>query len=320
MALPQRRTGRIDRDLATQPFWQLGSQQPARKVKRRDLFGAIATAEGAPLGEPELDALSWVIDEWHEQGSPSDGLVRFTWFALGGDLYGKKTAGWSPSGRHRALMRQAIDNLMAVVVTLHSVNVHDGDRQATLRSKVHLIESTAENAEVQRYRTEIEHAQIDREQGKGLSRERRERLDAHGSPLGRLRAGSMEVTLAPWLVQQLLTGAVVFDWRTQRTLSGAAKRLWYQLTAMESEFEPTAFPGERVLMIDLTADFYAAMNLQAARERDNRAALVAAAQRVVAADPVYSVIDVLRRADSSWQLRVIRSVVESQEQLLLDPQ
>lgn len=318
MGLPQRRTGRIDRDLATQPFWQLGAQQPRRKVKRRDLFGAIATAEGAPLGEPELDALSWIIDEWHELGSPTDGLVRFTWFALGTDLYGKRP-GWSPSGRHRALMRQAVDNLMAVVVTLHSINVHDGDRHPTLRSKVHLIESTVENADVERYRDELDHARIDREQGKSLSTERQLRLDAHGEPLGRLRAGSMEVTLAPWLVQQLLTDAVVFDWRTQRKLAGAAKRLWYQLEAMAADFTPSAFPDHLELRVDLTADFYAAMNLQAARARDNRAALAAAAQRVVAADPRYSTVDVSRTDDGSWQLRATRGPAPEPAQLDLLP-
>jgi hypothetical protein len=42
-----------------------------------------------------------------------------------------------------------------------------------------------------------------------------------------------------------MTGAVVLDWRTQCTLSGAVKRLWYQLSALAPEFEPTAFLGRR---------------------------------------------------------------------------
>ncbi|MFN2629119.1 MAG: hypothetical protein ABR569_10835, partial [Gaiellaceae bacterium] len=73
------------------------------------------------------------------------------------------------------------------------------------------------------------------------------------------------------------------DWRTQRQLAGAAKRLWYELSARASEFELIAF-GERCLTIELTDRFFEAMNLQAGRARDNRTALAKAAARVVDAD------------------------------------
>jgi hypothetical protein len=55
----------------------------------------------------------------------------------------------------------------------------------------------------------------------------------------------------------------------------------------------------------LTAEFYAAMNLQAARERDNRAALTSAATCVVAADAAYRTVDVVR-AEGGYVLRVVR--------------
>jgi len=41
-AMSERRTGMIDRDLAIQPFWQLGPQALRKRIQRRDLFGAIA--------------------------------------------------------------------------------------------------------------------------------------------------------------------------------------------------------------------------------------------------------------------------------------
>lgn len=302
MTLSERRTGRIDRDLAVQPFWQLGPQPLRTRVQRRDLFGTIAKADGAPLAEPELDALSWIIDEWHQQGSPSEGRVRFTWYALARDLYGSARPGWSPSGRHRELLRDAIDHLHQVVVTLRSINVHDGDTERTLRSKVHILETVVDHDDVTRYRDDAELARIDDESaGPDVDAGR-----VHAAALGRLRRDSVEVSIAPWLVHQLLTGAVVLDWRTQRKLAGAAKRLWYQLCALAREFEPTGLPGEARITIMLDSDFYAAMHLSATRERDNRAALAAAAQRLVAADDTFRSARIARRDDGTYELRAVR--------------
>ena len=296
----------IDRDLAIQPFWQLGPQPLRKRIQRRDLFGAIAKADGAPLAEPELDVLSWIIDEWHGQGAPIDGLLRFTWYALGCDLYGRARGGWSPSGRHRELMREAIDHLHQVVVTLRSINVNDGDTERTLRSKVHILETVVDHDDVTRYRDEAELARLDSVAPASPPPDAPDAAYQHAAALGRLRRDSVEVTIAPWLVRQLMTGAVVLDWRTQRKLSGAAKRLWYQLSALAPEFEPTAFPNEAALTIVLDGDFYAAMHLQAARERDNRAALAAAARRIVQADPSYVTVDVLRHAEGTYRLRAVR--------------
>ncbi len=297
----------IDRDLAIQPFWQLGPQALRKRIQRRDLFGAIAKADGAPLAEPELDVLSWIIDEWHEQGAPVDGRLRFTWYALGCDLYGRARSGWSPSGRHRELMREAIDHLHQVVVTLRSINVNDGDTERTLRSKVHILETVVDHDDVTRYRDEVELLRMDAAPAPAPVEARGTRHQhQHAAALGRLRHDSVEVTIAPWLVRQLMTGAVVLDWRTQRKLSGAAKRLWYQLSALAPEFEATAFPGEAALTLVLDGDFYAAMHLQAARERDNRAALAAAARRIVQADASYVTVDVVRDPDATYRLRAVR--------------
>lgn len=302
----------IDRDLAIQPFWQLGTQPLRKRIQRRDLFGAIAKAHGAPLAEPELDTLSWIIDEWHQQGAPIDGRIRFTWYALGCDLYARGRPSWSPSGRHRELIKDAIDHLHEVVVTLRSINVNDGDNQRTLRSKVHILETVVDHELVDSYRDELEQA------GQDTTEQKRVRKQ-HAEALGRLRADSVEVTIAPWLVRQLLTGTVVLDWRTQRKLSGAAKRLWYQLSALAPDFEATVFPDVVALTIDLDADFYGAMHLQAERERDNRSALAAAARRVVAADASYRSIEIVRSESGSYALRAIRSLAAQDHNERSDP-
>ena len=88
---------------------------------------------------------------------------------------------------------------------------------------------------------------------------------------------------------------VVLSWRTQRQLSGAAKRLWYELSARLSEFEPTGLPGETELTIEVSSDFFAALNLQAARDQRQPSALAAAARRVVAVDERFRSVELVKR-------------------------
>ena len=276
MAETSRATGRIERSLARSPLWQLGGRQQRKRLQRRDLLGSIARADRAPLGEPELDVLTWLTQEWFDHGCPLDGKVRFTWYSLGRDLYGDGRPGWSPSGRYRELMREALDNLHAVVLTFRSVDIDNaGSTMRTLHSKVHILERVDDHEEVELLR-----------QGEGS-----------GAAVGALRGESVEVTFAPWLVDRLLDEGVVLSWRTQRQLSGAAKRLWYELSARLAEFEPTGLPGETELLLEITEDLFAAMNLQAARPRDNRAALAAAARRIVKVDDRFRSIELVKRGE-----------------------
>jgi hypothetical protein len=280
--LPARRTGIMDRDLALFPGWQLGRAPRQQRIARRDLLGAIARAEGASISEPELDSLTWVLQEWHDQGSPLDGRVKFTWYAMGRDLYGNGRKRWKPSGGYRDQMREAIDNLHAVVITLRSINALTGERGApTLRSKVHILETVVDHEQIQLFRDG----------------------DVDGGQLGGLRDETIEIRIADWLVHQLLAGYLVLDWATQRRLSGAAKRLWYELSGRVDDFEPAPLE-ERCLTIELDGAFYEAMNLRATRERDNRLALANAAARVVAADPKYRAITIVQ-GDSAFFLRAI---------------
>jgi hypothetical protein len=284
MSEAERRTGMLDRGLAAFPGWQVGGQPQRRELERRDLLGAIASVELAPLGESELDVLAWVTQQWFDQGQPADGRVKFTWFALGRDLHGGGRRGFKPSGGYRANLRSAVENLHAAVITLRAINVLSGEREDTLRSKVHILEAVVDHQEILKLRLE----------------------DADNAALlGALRKDTVEVKLAGWLVDQLLRDAVVLDWRTQRSLAGAAKFLWVQLRAYAHDFTPTAFPGCSELVIDATPDFYAGLDLNAARERDNRGSLVRAAARVVAVDPSFPAIDVLRRPDG-YVLRAVR--------------
>ena len=279
-ALPARRTGMIESNLALFPGWQLGTQTQQKRIARRDLLGAIARAERAPLGELELDALTWLTQEWFDQGSPTTGVIEFTWYRMSHDLYSRR-----PGGREHQLLQEAVDNLAAALITLRCIDVLSGTRDVTLRSKVHILEAIVDHEDVLLIR--------DGERSVGTA--------------GWMRDDTVKVKLADWLVAQLLDGLIVLDWQIQRRLGGAAKRLWYYLAARAADFTP--HPGGELerLDVDIDADFYASLSLQAARERDNRSALARAGARIVEADPAYRLIEVARRGDAAGHvLRVTR--------------
>jgi hypothetical protein len=274
----------IEGNLALFPGWQLGTKTQQKRIARRDLLGAIARAERAPLGELELDALTWLTQEWFDQGSPTTGVIEFTWYRLGCDLYGRQ-----PAGREHRLMQEAVDNLAAALITLRCIDVLSGERNVTLRSKVHILEAIVDHEDVLLIRDG------DRDPGSA----------------GWLRHDTVKVKLADWLVGQLLDGLIVLDWQIQRRVGGAAKRLWYYLAARAADFVPQ--PGGELerLDVEVDGDFYTALSLQASRERDNRAALARAGARIVASDRAYRAIEVLRRRGGSGHvLRVTRAVDE----------
>ena len=284
MSAPQRRTGMIESNLALFPGWQLGTKTQQKKIARRDLLGAIARAERAPLGELELDALTWLTQEWYDQGSPTTGVIPFTWYRLGHDLYGRPIG-----GRERVLIQEAIDNLAAALLTLRCIGVISGTRDVTLRSKVHILEAIEDHEDVLLIR--------DGERTVGSA--------------GWMRQDTVRVKLADWLVEQLLDGLIVLDWTTQRQLRGAAKRLWYYLAARAGDFVAGAVGDEERLVVDVDEDFYASLSLQAARERDNRVALTRAGARIVDVDIAYRSVDVVRNYQGGYALRIVKSVEDA---------
>jgi hypothetical protein len=281
MSVPVR-VGRMERNLALFPGWQLGRQAHRCRLEREDFLGAIASVEGAELGELELDVLSWLTEQWWQQGAPTNGLMRFTWYRLGRDLWDTK-----PAGRERRLMQEAVGNLMTAVVTLSGFNVHSGRSERGTFSEVHILRSVVG---------------------------RRRRAGADPAVDGGRREDTAEARLEDWLVAQLLGDyGFVLDWQVRASLTGAAKRLWYYLGARGEEFSPAPWAGERVLELELTARVYEAFSLLASRERANRSALAKAGERIVEVDPRYRSIEV-KQADGAYRLRAVRV-----EEKLLEP-
>jgi hypothetical protein len=272
----------MERNLASFPGWQLGPQKARRRIERRDFLGVIARVDRAPLGEVELDVLTWLSARWYEQGRQASGRVAFTLYELGRALYG---AGKALGGRNNEIIREALENLHAVVITLSGVNVLTGEFERTFQSKVHIVRTLVVNEQLQLL-----------DQGQSWD----------PVVVGALRGATIEVQLEDWLVGQLDGHAAVqLDWATQRRLTGLAKRLWVYLAAEAPRFEALN-DGRTQFVVPLSRDVYGALGIECQRDRDNRAALIRAARRVLAEDPRYAEI-AIERVDrrSLWRLRVV---------------
>jgi len=253
------------------------------ELTRAGLFGSLSSVKGAELGEVEMSTLAWISQEWWDQGSPKDGVVRLTWYRLCRDLWPEKHDAGSG---YREMAQRAVDNLMAAVVTLGGFSVHTGDWTQELVSDVHILRS------VVRHRGKKPNPTLD----------------------GGSREDTVEVRLEDWLMAQLL-GDVSYlaDWDVERSLGGAAKRLWYYLGGRADAFTPGAFPGEEVCSLPADAELFAALDLSAQRPSANRATLKRASQRIEAVDPRYLRLSVEKDPDQrgAWRLRAVRKTADA---------
>lgn len=276
-----RRRSVLESNMARWGGWDTGgpAAQAELEVQGNDFLGVVARSKGTVLGSLELDVLSWLTARWYEQQRDPDGLIRCTIYELGVDLYGRK-----PSGKEVRLLRGAVENLAAALITLGGYNAHSGQMKPKFQSMVHLVESAV-------WAGDLAFAVPTRE---------------HGAETGGLRGNSFEIKLASWLVRQLEQKYVTYlDWRKQRKLDGLAKRLWVYLEA--EQYKPSGHGRARSYII-LGEKAYTALGVHHARDRDRRAALKRAAARIVEVDDHYEDIAVEPNPvnRSTWRILATR--------------
>lgn len=274
--------GLMERSLAVFPGWQIGRERAA-DVDRRGLFGSIAKVRLAPLGEIEMSVLARISHLWMDQGAPTNGVVRFTWYQLCRDLWPDSH---DSGGKYRAMARRAVDNLLGAVVTLGGFNVHDGQWSDSRFSDVHILNSVTGHVT----------AADDPREGGGA------------------REDTVEVSIAPWLVAQLLGNiSYVGEFSIERSLGGGTpRRLWYFLGGRADAFKPGAWPGEETATFDVDDELFEILDLRAARPSGNRETLKRAAARIQERDPNYVRLVVERNPErrGAWQLRAVRKVAD----------
>lgn len=264
--------GYMERSIASSPVWQMGPKAPEREVARRDprLLDFLASAKNAPLGELEFDILTWAITRWYQSGRPTNGRLRASLGEIAHALYGQREGGMQYS-----LIRQALDHLYDVSLDLTVLSIHNGTEQWRRSRSARLLQVKDIN----------------------------ERLDveAHG-------VAYVELQLASWLVDQLDAHTVAaIAWQVLRRATGIAKRLAIYLAAHSSDFQPITRHTER-FVVPLTPQLYEEFGIAAARERDRRASLTRAAQRIAELDDSrYSLLRVERTTDG-YHLRAERPI------------
>jgi hypothetical protein len=237
-----------------------------------DFLGRVAAS--IPLTYFDLDVYCWLCWRWCQDRN-ADGSVSFTLYRIGQDLYGRKI------GRvERQTLRASLDRLITVVVTLEGYDAISGrsDDPTVLASRAHLVEVIVDRA-------------VD------------EKPDA--AARGGLRGDSVAIRLAPWLTRQLAAGNYTYvDLKILRELNGLAKRLWLYLRAERGK--PVG-DGRRRSWIKLGDKAYTLFGMNYAQERQARAALKRAAERIEAVDPSFESVE-LRRAPvgDGWMLFATR--------------
>ena len=127
-------------------IFQFGTAQLVPSVEALTLAGAIASATGAPLGDPEFDVHTWLREQFVALACPEDNAVPFTGHALQSALYGYK------SGQTRKLLIRALDNLTRAFVTIPGFDARRGvlDPDAVSR-RLRLLEGVVEHGFYERF-------------------------------------------------------------------------------------------------------------------------------------------------------------------------
>jgi hypothetical protein len=251
----------------TAGIFQFGTAQLKPSVEALTLAGAIASATGAPLGDPEFDVHTWLRERFVALGCPQDNAVPFTGHALQSALYGYK------SGQTRKLLIRALDNLTRAFVTIPGFDARRGvlDPDAVSR-QLRLLEGVVEHGFYEIF----------------VAARARGEAPSSGTfaSLGSQRGDFTLVALLPnWSARALRAGlGAPLDLDAQRELSGVAKRLWVQLDAQPFVADGD---GHEVFVLELDPTAYAAIGFHHRRPTDRKRYLAAALARLCEVDPTY---------------------------------
>lgn len=155
-------------------------------INTRDLLGTAKAS--TPLALTDLDVLGWLSSRLLRD----DAAVVFSREELAVDLFGR-----DPGGRERTLVRESLDRLASVRLTLGGYDA---------RSKATDLDAAFEDVGILRA--------LDRRRATG-----------YATP-------TWKVEFAEWLLEQIAYGYVTYaDWASLRSLRGLQKRLWLYFEA-----------------------------------------------------------------------------------------
>lgn len=226
----------------------------------------VTVASGHLQLSPDYDLLALLSEAWAARTADrKTTYMRPTFYRLANDLYGENGP---PGGKHYRDIRDALDRLAEVSISLWGFDAETGEADHAYVTKGHLLT---------------------------LSRETNE---PHGLTRPKLQ-------LAEWLRDAIDRGAVIrLDWRTLRSFDRhqlLAKRLWVYLAA--ESWKPQGKDLEASWMSLKDNRLANALGMSYTEPRFARRALARAGKTIVDhVDPRYLSIEVVKRGKGNYQL------------------
>jgi len=255
---------RPERTLSRSGLWATGPLQLQLPFEATGLSERIQ-ANGQLKLTPDYDVFAWLCERW--QSRPTDtGWMRPTLYELGSALYEG-----APSGKDYRSLRESLDRLAWVSVTIDGYDIETGAFRNNWVSRANLML---------------------------LGR-------ATDDPHGLQRPA---IKLADWLRDALAEEKVVrVHWPTLRSFNERhklAKRLWLYLAAERWKATDATTEGTWIACGDR---LYAALGMNYAQHRQARAALARACETVRKTDPRYAAaILEVTKLGSSWRVHAER--------------
>ena len=271
---------RPERTLTRCGLWATGPVQLQLPFEASGLSERIH-AEGRLKLSPDYDVFAWLCERWQRQPSPS-GWMRPTLYELGCALYGREGAPKPPSGRDYRHLRDALDRLAWVHVTIDGYDIETGQFADRQISRSNLLE---------------------------LRR-------AEGDPDGLQRPS---VRFAEWLRQAIAEERVVrMPWRTLRSFGRnhqLAKRLWLYLAA--ERWKRQGAGDVEATWVRCGGQLEAALSMAYDRPRDARAALKRACLTIRQVDARYAAgaLEVVQVGRGNWRIAAERPTWDAWREL-----
>ncbi len=256
----------METNLCRKGLWATtGAVQLELPLDDEDLLGLLR-ASGRLRVTPDVDVLAWLIESWRRTRE-FEGWVRFTLHELGTDLYG-----FDPGGKQNRSMRTSLRRLKDLTVDLVGYDPRRDEYKATVAAADNLID---------RIVSELDDVGPD------------------ATKIGALRGYTFEVQLPLWLRRQIEAGNVTYlHLPTLRALDALAKRVWLYL---EAERMRPAPHGTESCWVKLGDRAYTAFGMGYKHERQARAALRRAGERIVEVDERYAEVTT-KRVPGGWAL------------------
>ncbi len=276
----------IERSLGRFGGWQMvPGREPRAEVEIRSATGALVSrARGAPLGAVEADALTWLLAQWVQAGSPEDGAVHTTLYQLTTALYGARKKGTED----RRAVAAALLNLHMASITTSDYDA-GGAQQPGRWVDVHLVKRIHYGEQLQALR---------------------DNQNVSAAELGALRGETLVIYIDDWLVARLQRKQLRawLDWPVQRRLgAGIAKRLWLFLEPHPGFRQLRKRPMHEGAVLELSDERYAELGANCRDRRDNRKSIRRGIERIRQIDDRYVLLEfVPGQAGEPDCLRVIR--------------